>query len=350
MVQAKWSRIFAITLLNSSIVICWQAYHFYQPKILEQFHMLEALSTLDYSKNICLAIMPVLAGILADRLHQRIGFTYLIFTVGIAFTAFIFLASSYVFLEISPPYLKSCIPVFMVLWLVGMNSFYGPATGIILKASSPEDLQATLGVLSLVTNLLFASIPLLIFFLDAVGGSMTFLIGALILLLSAFFFRRYTKEVAPNDSIPTIGKRSHFIWPILGGFALGSTVYFGIGLSSSNEYFNGFPLNVPVFVVAAFIGLFLIKLQRPFIENINFPIGLFLVCSAVFGIHISGSLWLIFTLLAVLSVGVAMVQFYAFPWALREIPTQHTHLAVGCLFGAFSVPFWLLPKLLSCIG
>ena len=48
----NWPKIYAITLLNSAIVICWMAYHFFQPKLLSQFGLEAAANTLETSKGI----------------------------------------------------------------------------------------------------------------------------------------------------------------------------------------------------------------------------------------------------------------------------------------------------------
>jgi MFS family permease len=343
----NWQKVYAITLLNSAIVICWMAYHFFQPKILSQFGLEAAANTVNSGKAIVLVVVPPIAGFIADVLARKLGKNYLVFTIGVSLTALIFMASAYVFLDVAPDQLKSYIPLFMVLWLISMNIFYSPATGFILSAAGPKDIAWAIAMIVVVTNLLFAVLPYLMMVLELIGSSLTFVVGALLLVIaSIYYFRVAKKDEAPEQATSTEVKNSFFI-PFWVGLATGlikvlTLVEFG---NVTNTLFPAFDLITLIFIAAALLAFplcwWLEKSPWSYSFNISFFISLIVLLVAwIFPNWTTAIIAII-----VLSASTAVVAVASFPYVITSVNKKQENLAVGIFLGAFSLPMSVWPFL-----
>jgi MFS family permease len=339
--QINWNRIYAITLLNSAIIICWIAYHYFQPKLLTEFGLLEAANTLDFAKNFTLVLIPPLAGLIADRFSNKSGSRYLVFTVGISFTAFIFLASSYIFLDIAPDFLKAKIPLFMVLWLIGMNIFYSPATGFLLKSAKGPELPIVVASVSLAANILFAAVPLLEQFFEKTGSSFTFFLGALLLLAAAWFYKRMSVDDSQNRENLTIDSSNrNLLLPLIVGLSCGFTnLAVDLSMSNANEFFGGFDLKIIVYVLAALAVIPLAKALKGLPSSYGFKIALISAIVSALFLYILTVKALIIVLLIAISGSLCLFEIFAFSLALSGISSKQTNLGAGIFLGAFSLPF-----------
>jgi hypothetical protein len=156
-------------------------------------------------------------------------------------------------------------------------------------------------------------------------------------------FKKYIKDIPVLPDETQQEHPSNFFHACLGGWCLGTTVFLGIGLANAHPYLKDFPLNVPVFIFAAILGVLIQKYRPLWSQKIHFFAALMLTFLSVFAIHLVGHFALVIALLPVLSFGICFVQNLAFPWALARIPARFSNLGIGLFFGSFSLPFWLLP-------
>jgi hypothetical protein len=341
--QINWKRIYAITLLNSAIIICWIAYHYYQPKLLTQFGLLEAADTLDFAKNFALVLIPPLAGLIADRFSKKSGNSYLVFTVGISFTALIFFASSYIFLDIAPDFLKAKIPFFMVLWLIGMNIFYSPATGFLLKSAKGPELPIVVATVSLAANILFAAVPLLEQFFEKTGSSITFFLGAVLLLGAAWFYKRMSADNSQNrDDLITDSSNSNLLLPIIVGLSCGF-INLAVDLSISNaiEIFGGFDLKILIYIIASIAVIPLAQKLKGLPPSKGFSIALIAASASALLLYALTLKAFVIVLLITISGSLCLFEIFAFPLALSAISSKQTNLGAGLFLASFSLPFSL---------
>lgn len=342
----NWQKIYAITFLNTAIVICWMAYHFFQPKLLSQFGLEDAANTINSSKAFVLVLVPPIAGFIADLLARKLGKNYLVFTIGICLTALIFMASAYVFLDAAPDQLKSYIPLFMILWLISMNIFYSPATGFILSAAGPKDIAWAVALIVVVTNLLFAVLPYLMVILEMIGSSLTFVVGAVLLVAASIYYFRVSKNSnAPEIDFPEV--KNNFFIPFWVGLATGlikvlTLIEFG---NVTQTLFPAFDLITLIFIAAAILAFplcwWLEKYPWRYSFNISFLISLVVLLIA--WIYPNWTTAII--AIVVLSASTAVLAVAAFPYVITAVHKRQENLAVGIFLGAFSLPMAVWPLL-----
>jgi MFS family permease len=251
----NWHRIYAITALNSAILICWMAYHFFQPKLLAQFGLESASQNLLLAQAFILVLIPPLSGYLADRFSKQLGNNYLLFTVGISFTALIFFASAYVFLDMAPESLKAMIPFFMVLWLIGMNIFYAPSTGFILNSVKTAELPIAIAFITVSLNLLFAVMDYLLMFLEYAGSSLTFIVGGVLLIVSAIYYYRVAHKTEDIE-MPTQNFKTNLLLTLWVGLLTGVLKHWGLVYlpGAIDPFFGGFHISIVIFIAAALLA------------------------------------------------------------------------------------------------
>lgn len=89
--RIKWTEIWNLAALIAAIVICWIAYHEYQPKLLAGFGLTNLASFLIYAKAIILVLIPPIADLLTDYMTKKNNKVYVVFLVGIGGKAMIFM-------------------------------------------------------------------------------------------------------------------------------------------------------------------------------------------------------------------------------------------------------------------
>ena len=192
--EIKWPEVWSLAALNASIVICWIAYHEYQPKLLVGFGLTELALLLVYAKAIILVIIPPLAGLVADYVITKSSKVYVVFLSGIGGTAMIFMIVATIIFQGPENFLTPILPVLVILWLIGMNIFHSPANSLIEMFASSKKLPLAMGIIVLVTELLFALEPIVVLLVDFLGATLTFVVGGVLIAGSGYIFQRVSRD------------------------------------------------------------------------------------------------------------------------------------------------------------
>lgn len=197
--KINWSQIWSLAGLNAAVVISWIAYHNYQPKVVEGFGLKELSFFLVVAQAFVLVIIPPIAGIIGDYMIKKNGKRFIVFTVGAGVTAMVFMAVASL-VQVGPtPEVKMVLPIMIVIWLISMNIFHSPANSMLDLFAPSKDLPMVMAVITMTTELLYALEPIVINLVDFLGGSLTFVTGGVLLIVSGYFFLRTTKSISNED-------------------------------------------------------------------------------------------------------------------------------------------------------
>ncbi len=192
--ELKWREVYSLAGLNAAVVISWIAYHEYQPILIEKFDFSSLKSFLLLAQAIILVVIPPAAGLLADVIMKRSGKFFTIFTIGIGATAMVFMVVATIIGAGPLSSIKPFLPFMIVIWLIAMNLFISPANSMIEAFAPAQKLPIVMGVLFLVTELLYALEPVIVGLVHFFGDTLTFVVGGILIAVTGFIFHRVSSD------------------------------------------------------------------------------------------------------------------------------------------------------------
>ncbi|KOY84609.1 hypothetical protein AD998_19330 [bacterium 336/3] len=182
-------QIVSLAALEAAITIGWLAYEKYQPVLLSKFQFTEFASILLIAQGILGAIFHPISGNLADKAFREKGTKFPVIISGAAFAAVIFLSVS-VALNTDPGSgLKWILPILVTFWLAAMATFHSPAISLVESFTPVHKFPQVAAILTMVFGVIYTIEPFLIFILNKIGLTATFMLGGALVLLTAYSIR-----------------------------------------------------------------------------------------------------------------------------------------------------------------
>ena len=344
----NWAQIWSLAGLNAAVVISWIAYHNYQPKVVQGFGLKELSFFLVVAQAFVLVVIPPIAGIIGDYMIKKNGKRFIVFTVGAGVTAMVFMAVASL-VQVGPtPEVKMVLPIMIVIWLISMNIFHSPANSMLDLFAPSADLPVVMAVITMTTELLYALEPIVIDLVDFLGGTLTFVTGGVLLIISGFFFLRTTKnisndEIAKGHSGAGSLRKNNYFPVILVALTFGVITAFimeqfpsilALKLPSyKSDIFGGNYISSVILGVAALMALPASKL----IEKIGL-IQSIVVSTIVASLSILVILFgqnqnLIIVMCILLASAYSLLSVSAFPFTLRNLSARNITFGVGLFYG-----------------
>ncbi|UTW63726.1 hypothetical protein KFE98_06165 [bacterium SCSIO 12741] len=344
--QLPWKQIISLGALNVALGISWIAYHEYQPHLLESFGLTDMARLLIWMKAIVLVCIPPLAGWIADRMFRKGSNFFLVFAIGIAVTAMIFMVVATLISIPQSPWILTALPVMIAFWLISMNIFISPANSLIERFTSQENLPLVMGILILASDLSYALEPLIVGLVNFLGPTLTFITGGVLVGGSGYWFlKSSTATVAEKTQIPLQerNKPSKTGNPYLIIIAMGMALGLGKGLlmefipsqgpvgSMSGSVFSFLMLGVSA-VAALLLGLRThANQQRVFTIGIGMMIlgGAILINVPLTALKITGAV--------IVALGFSASGITGLPLAFQRLRENQLILGTGLLLGSSEI-------------
>jgi len=340
--KTNWLQVYALMALNAAIVISWIAYHNYQPKLLNLFHFEQLSLFLVVAQAFILVLIPGTAGLVGDYLIKKNGNYFVILTVGISVTAMVFMCVAFTIGASASIDLSAALPFMIVIWLISMNIFHSPANSMLELFAPAKELPSAMALMVLTTELLYALEPWVVDFVDGIGPTYTFALGAVLLIVTGYFFRRTTRNVTLSRDVEEAhATKSSYLNVFAAGLALGLAIAVinnfvplwmlskkGIETISTKS-----SLYISIILFVAALAAWPLSLQ---VNKMGVTKGLRLGLMGTFG-----SFVLIYFLPthAALAASVISGLFFslasvaAFPFALQNLSPKNVTLGAGLFFG-----------------
>lgn len=345
----KWPEIWSLAALNAAIVICWIAYHEYQPRLLAGFGLTHLAMFLVIAKAIILVIIPPIAGLLTDRMIRKNNKVYVVFLVGVGGTAMIFMIVATILFQGPASFLTSILPVLVILWLIGMNIFYSPANSLIESFASAKNLPVAMGIIVFVTELLYALEPIVVALVDFFGATLTFVVGGILISVTGYIFLKVsrdevlTRKEEQTELVEKSGKKSDFM--LVSAIALIVGIGHAFIVEFLPEQFNRiFSVALDGSYFSSFIlfsvAILAIPVSRRVIKNeitkhirwsiILLTLSIVLIILVPNTVSFLGGSILLALTFCILSVT-------ALPLAIRNLSVQNLTFGVGIFFGIAAI-------------
>lgn len=347
----KWREVYSLAALNAAVVISWIAYHEYQPILMQNLGITHLVDFLIIAKAIILITIPPLAGWLADRIMKKNGKHMLIFTVGIGATAMVFMVVATLIGTSHIMDVSGVIPFMIVIWLISMNLFISPANSMIEAFAPAKKLPIVMGVLFLVTELLYALEPVIVGLVSFFGDTLTFIVGGILIGGSGFIFHRVSSDevLQRKESLMKADRVSSqsiisYVAILIIGLMLGVGKAFIVEFLPEffDSKFTSFALsgNIISFGILGLcaVGGFLVSKKIAELELRRAIITSFIVLAVgVLTLLFSGNVYLTITAALVIGGAFTIMNLSGLPYAIQNLSVRHVTYGVGIYIGASEV-------------
>ena len=347
----KWKEVYSLAALNAAVVISWIAYHEYQPILMRNLGIDHLVDFMIIAKAIVLVTIPPLAGWLSDKILQRNGKYLVIFTVGIGATAMVFMVVATLIGTSHIMDVTNIVPFMIVIWLICMNLFISPANSMIEAFAPAQKLPIVMGVLFLVTELLYALEPVVVGLVQFFGDTLTFVVGGLLISGTGFLFHRVSSdevlqrkaELIENDRVRHQTTISYAAILIVG-------LFLGVGKAFLVEFFpdhfaNLFPeigeygdyISFGILGLCAISG-FLVSRRISKANLRKVIIGSFIVLFVgAVCMLVTKNLYLTVGSALIIAGGFTTLNISGLPYAIQNLSVRHVTYGVGIYIGASEI-------------
>jgi MFS family permease len=188
--KIMWQQVWGLAALLAAITFSWIAYGFYQPIILARIGFVDLAIWLGIFQGLLGAIVEPIVGWFSDRILGRFGSRLPQVVVGVTLAGLIFVIASWLVETQLSEGMRWIVPVMMTMWVIAMIIFREPAIALLQGFAPTSQLPQANAILALVLAITSATSPILGLIPKQIGASMTFILGAIALLIASVLFRR----------------------------------------------------------------------------------------------------------------------------------------------------------------
>jgi Major Facilitator Superfamily len=336
-----WQQVWGVAVLVAAIVLCWIAYGFYQPRLLEQFGWVGWASWLGIWQGLLGAVVEPLVGQVSDRWMQRYGSRLPQIAVGMTLAGLLFVVIAFLLQTNLASAIAWLIPLLMTVWVMAMIIFRGPAIALIRQLAPTAELPYANALLTFVFGFVGALEPLLVQLFQAMGAVGTFLSGSVILLIAAVCLQRSCPQsssppsASPAEFVAVPLKRSLLIFTV-GGMA---GIESNLALRLLPEQIQPMLPIAPNLLLAAILitsAITAIPLET-YVQRLGIRKSMAVSLGAI-AILIITSGWISFPITAVCTLllcGTALGLLFIdqIPFVLTRVPPSRAGLGTGFYFG-----------------
>ncbi|MBD2338331.1 MFS transporter [Calothrix sp. FACHB-156] len=190
--EILWRQVWGLAVLLAAIMLSWMAYSFYQPQILQKLKFGELAAWLWIIQGLLATVIEPFVGQFSDRIQQRWGNRLPLISVGVILAGLIFVMISLLVEQNLQGSTRWLVPVLMTVWVIAMMIFRGPAIALLTQFAPLTELPQANAALVFVFGLIGAIGPFFNKFMHSIGASITFLLGAIALVMGAYILRSLT--------------------------------------------------------------------------------------------------------------------------------------------------------------
>lgn len=141
------------------------------------------------------AIVEPMVGWKSDQIFRKLNTRFPIVTVGVTLAGLIFVLTAVLLQSQFVLSIRWIVPILMTVWVIAMIIFRGPAIAFLRQFAPTEQLPKANAVLTFIFGLMGAVSPLIEPLINALGGTLAFLLGAVALAVGAVLFKSSQPQI-----------------------------------------------------------------------------------------------------------------------------------------------------------
>lgn len=340
--EILWRQVWGLAGLLAAIIFSWMIYSFYQPKILHNLEFVELAGWLGIMQGLLATVIEPFVGRLSDRIQQRLGNRLPMISVGVTLAGLIFVMLSLLVEQNLHQGIRWLVPVLMSVWVIAMIMFRGPAIALLTQFAPVTELPQANAVLVFVFGIIAAIGPLLRKFLDNLGDSMTFLLGAIALVMGAYILRSLTpihtwKPYSLYEDVPANAPTLLLILIFVVGLGTGLEVSLLMSIfpQELQAQFPGVRLNFitsGIFFVCAIASVILGEWTAQIGANKAILLGLGAI-TGLMGMALLNDIdAFVVGYIVAFGISLSLIFVSMVPFCLSKVPYHQAGLAIGLYF------------------
>ena len=344
-----WQQVWGLAALLAAITFSWIAYGFYQPRILARIGFVDLAIWLGIFQGLLGAIVEPIVGWFSDRILGRFGSRLPQVVVGVTLAGLIFVIASWLVETQLAEGMRWIVPVMMTMWVIAMIIFRGPAIALLQGFAPTSQLPQANAILALVLAVTSTTSPILGLILKQIGASMTFILGAIALLIGSVLLwasmpRHLVTATSPEVSTTKLTAKSLVLYALPFVVGLGSGLEINLLLhilprhlfqalgSLSIEYIQS-----AILLIAGIATLLLRSLLKSLFRRHQVTFGMGIGLAAIAGcltltVLSQNGVYLIF-MSAIAAMALGLVLTNTIPLALAMVPPNQAGFGTGLYFG-----------------
>jgi hypothetical protein len=343
--KIMWQQVWGLAALLAAITFSWIAYGFYQPIILARIGFVDLAIWLGIFQGLLGAIVEPIVGWFSDRILGRFGSRLPQVVVGVTLAGLIFVIASWLVETQLSEGMRWIVPVMMTMWVIAMIIFREPAIALLQGFAPTSQLPQANAILALVLAITSATSPILGLIPKQIGASMTFILGAIALLIASVLLwvsmpRHLVTATSPEVSTTKLTAKSLVLYalPFVVGLGAGLEINLLLHIlprhlfqalgSLSIEYIQS-----AILLIAGIATLPLRSLFRRYKVTFGMGLGLAAIAGCLTLTVLSqNSVYLIF-MSAIAAMALGLVLTNTIPLALAMVPPNQAGFGTGLYFG-----------------
>ena len=344
-----WQQVWGLAALLAAITFSWIAYGFYQPRILARIGFVDLAIWLGIFQGLLGAIVEPIVGWFSDRILGRFGSRLPQVVVGVTLAGLIFVIASWLVETQLAEGMRWIVPVMMTMWVIAMIIFRGPAIALLQGFAPTSQLPQANAILALVLAVTSATSPILGLILKQIGASMTFILGAIALLIGSVLLwasmpRHLVTATSPEVSTTKLTAKSLVLYALPFVVGLGSGLEINLllhilprQLSQSLGGISVEYIQSGILLVAGISTLPLRSLLKSLFRRHQVTFGMGIGLAAIAGcltltVLSQNGVYLIF-MSAIAAMALGLVLTNTIPLALAMVPPNQAGFGTGLYFG-----------------
>ncbi|GBE94935.1 MFS transporter [Nostoc cycadae] len=358
--EILWRQVWGLAALLAAIILSWMVYAFYQPKILQELELVELAGWLGIVQGLIAAVLEPLNGGISDRIQQRLGSRLPMISFGVVLAGLMFVGVSLLADYNLPTGIRWIIPVLMTAWVIAMIIFRGPAIALLTQFVPATELPQANAILVLVFGTVGAIAPLFNTLLSSLGASITFMLGAIALVLGAYILQIFTPKqnfvpaiyhqdksaTAPNVLLSLI-----FVIGLATGFEI--NLLFAIFPQELQTQLPGLQVEFiasEILLVSAIASVPLGDWTADLGANKSMLLGLGTMTGLMGLTILNDNYILAIALILAFGMSFSLVLISMIPFALGKLPTTQAGLGTGLYFGGSAGGTAIVSLLIKQLG
>ncbi|WP_236579374.1 MFS transporter [Pseudanabaena sp. lw0831] len=361
-----WLQVGGLAALLAAITFSWIAYGFYQPRILARIGFVDLAIWLGIFQGLLGAIVEPIVGWFSDRVLSRFGSRLPQIVVGVTLAGLIFVIASWLVETQLAEGMRWIVPVMMTMWVIAMIIFRGPAIALLQGFAPTSQLPQANAILALVLAITSATSPILGLILKQIGASMTFILGAIALLIGSVLLwgsmpRHLVTATSPEVSTTKLTTKSLIMYalPFVVGLGSGLEINLLLHILPSHLFQANMNLSIEyiqsaILLVAGISTLPLRSLLRSLFprQKVAFGMGLGLAaiagCLTLTALSQNGIYLILISAIAAIALGLVLTN--TIPLALAMVPSNQAGFGTGLYFGGNGMATALVAALVITQG
>ncbi|MCC5641242.1 MFS transporter [Nostoc sp. CHAB 5844] len=358
--EILWRQVWGLAALLVAIVLSWMAYAFYQPKILQDLELVELAGWLGIVQGLITAVIEPLNGGISDHIQQRLGSRLPMISVGVVLAGLIFVSVSLLTEHNLPASIRWVIPVLMTAWVIAMIIFRGPAIALLTQIVPTTELPQANAILVLVFGTVAAIEPLLNTLLYSMGASITFMLGAIALVLGAYILQLFTPKhtfipaINHQDKLATVPSKLLILIFVIGlatGFEV--NLLFSIFPQKLQTQLPGLQVEFitsEILLVSAIASVPLGDWTADLGANKSMLLGLGTITGLMGVTVLNDNYILAIGLILAFGISFSLVLISMIPVVLGKLPATQAGLGTGLYFGGSAGGIAIVSLLIKQLG